>query len=438
MGFTDRDKSQIVRLSVEENGLTGYVWNTETNHVLYYTSLQDFIKSNNNDFSTSENYLLVFDLGSLISHENALCAALEEEHEDTTAEKGYFEQCTPRFLEIAAEGDKKWCNIYGSNASGKILETLFLVEGIYTYNFNISFVVNNINLLPNNGSLYTSNNSQTVLYEFQSNWNNNHTGIKRDMALLFSGNMSWDFGGTLGRAFLNTLCTNSLAYGITTNTSKRVLTTAHEMGHVFGSHHDDGTGGYGTSSCSGNDVPIMCAAAVANGPFFYFTPYTRNIILTSINNHAYCLNDYANGNPITKFHKSWSNFQNQRWIATWLLQNQDKKVVGNFDGENNDEEIFFAAPDNKWVGIMDFSCDQGTNRYHLWGNSGNGTFGTWYRNHGDKYMAGDFDGNGKADLFSVSGGASWSALQEYDPSSWSWIHKWGNAGTHWIAMLQIV
>jgi len=88
---------------------------------------------------------------------------------------------------------------------------------------------------------------------------------------------------------------------------------------------------------------------------------------------------------------------------------------------------------DKWVGIMDFSCDQGTNWYHLWGNSGNGTFGTWVRNSGDKYLAGDFDGNGKADLFSVSGSAYWAALQEYNPSNWSWIHKWGNTGNRWIA-----
>lgn len=220
------------------------------------------------------------------------------------------------------------------------------------------------------------------------------------------------------------------------------LTCAHELGHSFGSQHDDDSydklgnliPGYHTSSCSGSDIPIMCSHAISNGPNYYFSSYTRNIILNSASIHSACLSDWWQGTPVTSAIKSWSNWQNERWVATWLMQNQDYRVAGNFDGEaGGDEEIFFAAPDNGWVGIMDFSCDQGTDWYHMWGNSGNGRFGSWVRHTGDKYLAGDFDGNGKSELFSVSGDKNWSALQEYNPSTWSWSHKYGNNGTRWMA-----
>lgn len=149
-GFANNSKMNIVRFCVEANNLTGYIWNSESNHVLYYTTLQDFIKSNSDSVFTTENYLLIFDLGAIIGNPNAKCGAIASALGDTWKTTGSFENCTPRYLEIAAEGDYKWCQIYGSRASAKILENLFLVEGIYTINFNIAFVVNNVNLWSNN------------------------------------------------------------------------------------------------------------------------------------------------------------------------------------------------------------------------------------------------------------------------------------------------
>ncbi|MFT4063053.1 MAG: M12 family metallo-peptidase [Edaphocola sp.] len=431
-GFADRDKSKITRFAVYEDNLKGYIYNTELNKVLYFISLQDFIKESGIIFATTDNPLLVFDLGDLIARSNGVCGVLDEVIDSVDNDnqyRGYFEDCTPRYLEIATEGDYWWCQVHGSNAANKILENLFFVEGIYTYHFNISFVVNHVSLLISNPSLYNTTDPDEKIQQFRSYWNSNHANIHRDVAILYTGKA---YASTvIGNAYPNSLCNQSLAYATMQNHSKNILICAHELGHVFGSKHDED---YASSTCSGSDKPIMCSYAVATGPNYYFSPYTRDVILTSINNHAGCLNDYANGNHLSKIHKTWSNFRNPQWVASWYVNYGDVKLAGNFDGENEgDEEIFFASPDRNWVGIMDFSCDEGTDWYHLWGNGGNRVFGTWYRNYNDRYLAGDFDGDGKDEVVSISGSNQWFAIQEYAPSSWSWTHKYGNGGAGKIA-----
>ena len=425
-GFANRTRHELCRFAIYHNNFTGYHWNTESNELMYYISLQEFIKESGSQFTTDENFLLVYNLKDLITQSNSLCEILEEGHNEPQP-LGYFDQCAPRFLEIAAEGDYWWCNAFGGNATNKILENLFFVEGIYTFYFNLSFVVNHISLIPTNSSMYNTTSSNDKIAQFRSFWNANRGWVDRDIAILYTSKSYT--GGVIGNAYPFSICNVGSAYATMQNHPKNILILAHELGHVFGSLHDED---YGSSTCSGSDTPIMCSYAIAAGPNYYFSPHTRNLILTSINDNAGCLSDHANG-PMTAILKSWSNFRNPRWIATWFMNIGDQKVVGNFDGENDDEEIFFASPNKAWVGIMDFSCDQGTDWYHLWGNSGNGTFGTWYRNYGDRYLGGDCDGNGKTDLISVSGNRHWFALQEYNPSTWSWIHKWGNSGSHWVA-----
>lgn len=430
-GFTNQNKAIATRFVIYDDNLVGYRWNTETNQAIFYISLQDFIKSSGDNFVTKANPLLVFDLTHLIGDSNKICTEIRDASGGNVALKGYFEKCTPQFLEIAAEGDKPWCDAYGSSAAAKIRENLFLVEGIYTFNFNISFIITGINLLPYNGALYNTNDAGAMLNQFRGNWQANHTAIPRDLALLYSGRTNLMYGTDYvgGLSWTNSLC-GSYAYGITSKNVKQTLITAHEMGHIFGSQHDNGTGGYGTSSCGGSDVPIMCSATFAPaGSFLYFSPYTRDIILNSINAHAGCLNGTVSGNPVSDILKSWSNNRNLRWIATWYMQDGDYQVIGNFDGDNNDEEIFFANPDRNWVGIMDFSCDQGTDWYHLWGNGGNRSFGCWYRNYGDKYFAGDFDGDGKDEIFSTTYSGNWVQIKDYQPSTWSWRERWTNSGT---------
>ncbi len=425
-GIVDNNPSILARLAVFDNNLVGIKWNTEGNEVLYYTSLQDFIKLNGDDFVTDENPLLVFNLSNIISTQNSRCVQIQDALQQTsTAQKGYFNECTPRFLTIAAEGDKLWCDQNGSNSANNILQSLFLVECVYTHYFNISFIVKHINLLPNNGTLYNTNNANDLLYKFRDNWNLNHTNKDRDLALLFTGRRPDN--GTVGIAFTNSLCNTNWAYAVIGKDPTRTRIIAHEIGHIFGSLHDDEH--YGSAPCSGNNIPIMCMYTSSYTPL-YFSPHTRSIILNSINNHAYCLNDYANVNNANEVVKSWTNNRNLKWVASWYMQQGDYILTGNFDGENNDEEIFFASPDRNWAGIMDFSCDQGTDWYHLWGNSGNRTFGCWYRNYGDRYYSGDFDGDGKTEILSRTDTGSWAQIKEYLPSSWSWKERWSNNGSN--------
>ncbi|WP_300490969.1 hypothetical protein, partial [Flavobacterium sp.] len=51
-GIVDNNSTILARLAVFNDNLVGIKWNTESNEVLYYTSLQDFIKLNGDDFVT--------------------------------------------------------------------------------------------------------------------------------------------------------------------------------------------------------------------------------------------------------------------------------------------------------------------------------------------------------------------------------------------------
>lgn len=425
-GFANKNKDMQARYVIRDNDFSGYVWDIRSGHMLYYTSLQEFARSNGDQLSITDNPLLIFDLADITRvSQTSTCGTLTDLG-GNVAEKGNFFNCTPRFVEIAAEGDKSWCDQNGSSAAFNIQMNLFFVECLYTHYFNISFIVKSVNLLTNNSTLYNTNNSDQLLGQFQSNWVANHSTVDRDFAILYTGR-TMD-AGVLGIAYPYSLCNNYSAYAVVGKFVNRVSVAAHEIGHIFGSLHDQD---YGSASCSGSDQPIMCAANSNFSPLF-FSPYTRNVILTFINQHASCLNDYANVNNSAEIVKSWSNYRNLHWTATWYMQAGDYMIPGNFDGENDDEEIFFANPDRNWVGIMDFSCDEGTDWYHLWGNSGNRSFGCWYRNYGDRYLAGDFDGDGKDEILSRTYSGNWMQIKDYQPATWSWRERWTNGGNNWF------
>jgi hypothetical protein len=96
-----------------------------------------------------------------------------------------------------------------------------------------------------------------LLSQFQQRWTTTYAAIPRDVAHLLTGrNVGQASGGTIGVAYLGSVCNLVFGYGLSqtrfsSNFALRVAVTAHEIGHNFNASHCDGQTG-----CA-----IMCSTA---------------------------------------------------------------------------------------------------------------------------------------------------------------------------------
>ena len=93
-------------------------------------------------------------------------------------------------------------------------------------------------------------------------------------------------------------------------------------------------------------------------------------------------------------------------IHLWYLHPSDQYLVGSFDGGKQDQLLAVAT--NGWTHLMSYS---GPDWDTPWSNDGSGTIDLWYMHPTDKYVPGDFNGDGKADLFAVATNG-WAHLME--------------------------
>lgn len=135
---------------------------------------------------------------------------------------------------------------------------------------------------------YTSGNISTTLNQLGSHMQSSAqpNGI-RDHAQLFSGK---SFGGTLGVAWLNGLCNNSLEYSVCAilavgGLTNRAALSGHELGHNWGSNH-----------CSSPNCYVMCPfLGGCNGLGGDFGPFALNSINNGKAAKLGCLDDPDGG-----------------------------------------------------------------------------------------------------------------------------------------------
>jgi len=161
-----------------------------------------------------------------------------------------------RECDIAIEADVEFYQNYNgssvTNTQNNITSVMNQVEFIYNRDCDIQYNITTI--IVTTTSVYSSSSASTLLSQFRSRWNSVHAGVPRDTAHLFTGRpVSQNSNGTIGVAYLGTICNLSQSYGLsqsryTANFTSRVSLTAHELGHSWNSGH-----------CSGGGCYIMCA-----------------------------------------------------------------------------------------------------------------------------------------------------------------------------------
>lgn len=194
-----------------------------------------------------------------------------------------------REAEIALDADREFWVRKGSNATqtqNAMLSIMNAVDLIYRRDVCLQYFVSS--LFVRTTSIYSATDMGVLLGEFQNYWTLNHASVARDIAHLFTGKGS--FSGTVGIAYLGTICDRSSGYGVSraysSSFNTNVELVAHELGHNWNAGH-----------CGGGGCFIMCPGlGGCNGTTNQFGTASINAI-TNYARGLSCLR-YANGTPV--------------------------------------------------------------------------------------------------------------------------------------------
>jgi hypothetical protein len=110
-------------------------------------------------------------------------------------------------------------------------------------------------------------------------------------------------------------------------------------------------------------------------------------------------------------------------IQGWWISPGDQFIAGDFDGDGKTEVLAVAL--NGWSAVLKRSS---SGYIDAWDNGGNGAIGGWIMNAGDQFIAGDFDGDGKAEIVPIEP-SGWAASLNWAGTSWPTLWENQGAGT---------
>ncbi len=136
-------------------------------------------------------------------------------------------------------------------------------------------------------------------------------------------------------------------------------------------------------------------------------------------------------NPVTGWHHvmrfngsawQWVSGNGGGQIAWWNLGSADSYVAGKFAGGTRDQLL--ALNPNGWHHLMQYNGSV----WQFQAGSGSGQIGWWNIGSGDRYVAGDFDADGRDELLAIQHGNGWSHTMRYNGSSFQFVAGNGGGG----------
>ena len=121
----------------------------------------------------------------------------------------------------------------------------------------------------------------------------------------------------------------------------------------------------------------------------------------------------------------WGNDGSTGSIGGWNLHPEDQFITGDFDADGREEVL--AVGTNGWSKVLGFDEGEWVGAWH---NGGSGAIGGWYLDPGDRFIAGDFDADGRDEILAIAVNG-WSKVLELDGPEWNGL--WHNNGAGVIA-----
>ena len=184
-------------------------------------------------------------------------------------------------------------------------------DTVYVRDVSIAYELTTVIIRSSSSDPYTSTSIDGRLGQFVSNMQSSpENEIIRDTAHMFSGvNFS---GGTIGLAYVGTICNSSFHYGVvesryTSSVTFRTSLTAHELGHNWNSGHCD----------SASVCHIMCSAngscdGITGGNLKFGASAQSQII--SHRNSRSCIFELGNQLTLPFFDDFESSLNRDEWI----------------------------------------------------------------------------------------------------------------------------
>jgi len=390
-----------IRLSVDDNGVKGYIFDGETR--FYIEPAAKFTK----EVSFKDH--IIYKSEDKKEEESPVSCLVDDVLQTglKTADSPIADVLTggvriSRVIEIATDADYEWVAYAGgaTKANEEILSMLNMAEGVYERQLGITFSVTfqHAWAIPDQYRKIPYNH---LFADFQNYWKTNFSHIHRDVTHLFSGKPA--DAGVAGAANSGPICrAPEHSYGFTKRKfSGSWKTFAHELAHNLNANH---------VLDSGECARSLMVESIYGLVEERFCQTSINEITSFVNNYGSCLQQIENSKvkfdfdgdgkaDISVFRRSDAFWYIQKSsgghsFIKWGLAN-DRPVPNDYDGDGRTDIAVFR-------GVTFNGTGYNPNIWYILRSSDNTVFiRQWGVYNGTPYgspVPADYDGDGKTDL----------------------------------------